>query len=116
MRVKTTYIWVTTSFVGFHRWKDAPSEVEFLRHFHRHVFHVKLFVPVSHDNRDVEFLQLKDRLDAYLVLTFGGEGFEHSCEQIASMILDVYPHATRCEVSEDGENGATVILSERRDN
>lgn len=104
--MKTT-VWVTTRFIGFHRWKDAPDEVAFLREWHRHVFHVRLEVPVRHDNRDVEFLLLKQKLENYISDTYSTRKFEYSCEQIANNLL-VQFQARECQVSEDGENGATV--------
>lgn len=101
-----TSVWVTTQFIGFHRWKDAPDEVKFLRDWHRHVFHVKLGVPVDHNNRDIEFILLKDKLSYFISANFAKQ-FEYSCEQIAEMIVTKF-NGSFCEVSEDGENGALV--------
>jgi hypothetical protein len=104
--MKTT-IWVTSRFAAFHRWVDAPKSTLFLRDFHRHVFHVKLSVRVSHQNRQVEFFDLKSRLEKYLDEMYVGKRFELSCEQIAADLLRRFS-ACWCEVSEDGENGAVV--------
>ena len=102
-----TVVWVSTLFEGFHRWKDAPNDVAFLRSFHRHVFDVKLGIEVGDDNREVEFFQLKKKVDEYINKTFEGQQFEFSCEQIAKLLLTRFS-ASFVEVSEDGENGATV--------
>lgn len=102
----TTYVWVTTQFVGFHRWKDAPEEVKFLRDYHRHIFHVKLAVQVTHNNRQVEFFTLKKELDTFLEL-YKDQYFEESCEMIAQTLLKRFG-ARIVNVSEDNENGATV--------
>ena len=102
-----TVVWITTQFVGYHRWKDAPDQVAFLRNEHRHIFHVKLGVRVDHDNRAVEFFMLKEEVNKHLKLHFEGRRFELSCEQIAAKLLS-YFSAEFVEVSEDGENGATV--------
>lgn len=102
------YIWVTARFEGWHRWKDAPDECAYLRDWHRHMFHIKLGVQVTHANRDIEFIGLKAKLDTHLRTYTGYEKrFELSCEQIA-LALQVVFNASFVEVSEDGENGALV--------
>lgn len=107
MKTSTT-IHVVTRFEGFHRWADAPLDVVFLRAFHRHVFNVRVYIPVTHDNRQVEFFQFKRKLDDYIKATLEGRQFELSCEQIAKLILETFPEATAVEVREDEENGAIV--------
>ena len=107
MKTSTT-IHVVTRFEGFHRWKDAPEDVAFLRAFHRHVFNVRVYIAVTHDNRQVEFFQFRRKLDDYIKATLAGREFELSCEQIAKMILEAFPQATAVEVKEDDENGAIV--------
>lgn len=104
------FVFVRTTFAGFHRWKDAPESVAFLRAFHRHVFHVELTVHVTHDNREKEFFTLKEALDDYLAITWLNQKFEDSCEQVARNLSDRF-QAFKVIVSEDGENGAAVINS-----
>lgn len=108
--MSSTFIYIKSQFTGYHRWKDAPDDVDFLRDFHRHVFHVTLTMPVTHSNRDIEFFQLKRQLDSYLHAVYADNRFEQSCEAIALDIL-VFFKAQSCEVSEDGENGAIVYRS-----
>ena len=108
MPTTRTMVWVTTSFIGYHRWRDAPEPVAFLRDFHRHVFHVKVMVEVTHDDRQIEFIMLKRELDNYLEENLAERQFDLSCEQIALILLREYK-ANMVEVSEDGENGARVI-------
>lgn len=105
---RDTYIWVTASFVAFHRWVKAPEQVAFLRDYHRHVFNVKVHVPVTHDDRDVEFFMFKKELEAFLTLHFAGGRHDMSCEMFADRILDEFPGAQSAQVDEDGENGALV--------
>lgn len=100
-------VWITTQFVGFHRWKDATGEQSFLKDWHRHVFHVKLSVLVTDSNREVEFIDLKNKVDDFLQRRLSQGKFEYSCEQIAEQLLK-YFQAHEVTVSEDGENGATV--------
>lgn len=102
-----TFVWITTSFIGYHCWRGAPEQVKFLRDFHRHVFHVKVMVKVAHDDRDIEFIMLKQRVDDYLRERYHEQWFKLSCEMIAHDLL-VRFNAVKISVSEDGENGATV--------
>jgi len=103
----TNYIWITTQFEGFHKYPDAPDAVRFLRDIHRHTFHVKVYLEIFHDERDVEFIMFKH----YIVglLENPGLGFK-SCEMISDDIYknisSSYPgRKVKIEVSEDGENG-----------
>lgn len=109
-----TLVFATIVVAGFHRWKNAPDVVAFLRDPHRHLFHIKGWVTVDHADRDTEFFILKNKLEqsitalypklTYLdTIDFGGS----SCEMIAVALVD-YLNLTACEVSEDGENGALV--------
>lgn len=102
----STRIFVTLQFEGYHRWKDAPEEHAFLRDYHRHLFHVRVELPVDHSNRDVEFIAFKRKVQSWCANYTGWEArFEYSCEQLAEKILRAF-EASRVEVSEDGENGA----------
>ena len=111
--MKTT-VWITAQFEGFHRWKDAPDSVGFLRDWHRHIFHVRLSVPVGHLDRDVEFITLKKEMEEHLHHKYRGKRFESSCETIAADLLREFS-ACLVEVSEDGENGAVVVAEEKDD-
>jgi len=95
---------VTTEWVGFHSWDDAPDEVSFLRNKHRHKFNCRVALPVSHNDRDKEFFMVKRGLDEF-VADFSV--FNDSCEGYAEMLLEEFD-ADWVEVFEDGENGARV--------
>jgi len=98
------HIWVTASFAAHHRWTNAPEDVSFLRDYHRHVFHVRMTMLVSHGDRALEFFQVKRRLESYLSACYTARYFEKSCEMIAKEILTNF-NATQVSVSEDNENG-----------
>ena len=61
-------IWVTFRKEGLHKYPAAltdPSlatgddyDVSFLGYPHRHIFHFKVWIGVTHDDRDIEFIQL----------------------------------------------------------
>lgn len=106
-------VWATTQFEGFHRWPNAPTEVEFLTNRHRHMFHVRVEVEVFHDDRDVEFITLKRQVEDILQDELGPDYHEvGSCEMVAEGLADtlerVYDYqVVSVEVSEDLENGST---------
>ena len=112
-------IFITTQFEGLHRWKDAPEEVSFLRAYHRHIFHVRFEVDVTEEDREIEFVLLKRELTKLVNTLFAGTNLDDSCESIAKKIVDFMTRsygpcpnrAARCEVSEDGENGAIVEIT-----
>jgi len=107
-------VWVSFRFEGFHRWPEAPPEVAFLRTRHRHVFHVKAWKSVKHDDRDVEFILLKREVEGFCQARSQYEK-EHgpnditnwSCEKWARTLIEEF-YLDGCEVSEDGENGALL--------
>lgn len=97
---------------GFHRWPNAPKEVEFLQHKHRHIFGIEAVFVVDHNDRDKEFFLMQKEIEAHLSAAFyftdGGYQFEDmSCEMIATMLLKELD-LIRCRVDEDGENYAEV--------
>ena len=115
-------IWVTFQKEGMHKYPAALTDptlatgdeydVSFLGYPHRHTFHFKVWIGVTHDDRDIEFIQFKRWLlnlykDATLSLDF------KSCEMMSSDLYDVisqkYPNReVWIEVSEDGENGSFI--------
>lgn len=100
---------------GFHFWKDAPKEVEFLRDNHRHIFHIECIKAVTHGDRDVEIILFKREVSNYLMRQYGKFGIIQtldfgpmSCEMIAEELIEAFDLIS-CKVLEDNENGAYVI-------
>lgn len=113
-------IWVSFRKEGIHCYPAAATEqsladVSFLGSPHRHMFHFKVWIAVTHDDRDIEFIQFKRWLencfmDGTLELDY------KSCEMIAralnATINARYPNReVWVDVSEDGENGAYLQFS-----
>ena len=79
---------------------------------HRHIFHFRVWLSVTHNNRDVEFIQFKRWLenlykDAILKLDY--KSCEMMSDDLYDMISQKYPgRETWIEVSEDGENGSFI--------
>lgn len=106
--------WVKVVFdvQGIHSYPNAPEEVSFLRHPHRHVFGFSVYVEVFHNERDIEFIMLKNELRSLWSQEIQNwEG--HSCETLATDVVEYIKHNypgrdVTVEVSEDGENSAIV--------
>ena len=68
-------IWVTFRKEGIHKYPaalDDPKlatgkgdDVSFLGYPHRHIFHFKVAIEVFHDDRDIEFIQFKRKLESW---------------------------------------------------
>lgn len=112
---KGTYVFCTTQFEYIHRWSGATGREIYLKHPHRHMFHVNVRIKVEHDNRAVEFINLKHLVDAAVIHLKEVEwSDEVSCEMMAKGIIKELKEyslveAYSCEVSEDRENGAIVV-------
>jgi len=106
-------VWVRFQREGIHKYPaalDDPklTEVSFLGHPHRHIFHFKIWIEVFHNDRDVEFILFKRWLEGLYDGTL--ELDYKSCEMIADdlhkEIANKYPkRKIWISVSEDNENG-----------
>ena len=113
----TTRVYCTLRFEGLHFWQNAPEEVGFLRQTHRHIFHVRVEVNVTHDDRDIEFIMMKRHLEQFIPEAQAKLLDGCSCEMLGEFFLDKgkekWPAVKYgvADVSEDGENGAVVVKS-----
>lgn len=105
-------IFVTFQKEGIHRYPDAPEGAEFLKSPHRHIFHFRVTIEVFHNDRDIEFILFKRALENLYkesVLLVDYKSCEMLAEDLINYISEKYPSRTiSVEVSEDGENGATL--------
>lgn len=115
-------IWVTFQKEGMHKYPAALTDptlatgdeydVSFLGYPHRHIFHFKVWIGVTHNDRDIEFIQFKRWLqnlyaDATLSLDF--KSCEMMSDDLYDMISKKYPgREVWIEVSEDKENGSLI--------
>ena len=120
-------IWITFQKEGVHCYPAAGTDpqlatgdeydVSFLASPHRHIFHFRVSIDVFHNDRDIEFIQFK----RWLENLYSGQGAVlelnyKSCEMIADdlylQIAARYPdRAVTIEVSEDGENGCSIVYN-----
>lgn len=105
------WVWISWQFVGFHQWKDALDEVDFLKYKHRHLFKVKVWIEIAEDDREIEFFmfqrfmkeQYQDEID------FGNQSCEMISHDMNQYIISEYPDRNvKISISEDGENGTYI--------
>ena len=115
-------IWVTFQKEGMHKYPAALTDpalatgdeydVSFLGYPHRHTFHFKVWIGVTHDDRDIEFIQFKrwlEKLYAEGTLQLDYKSCEMMSGDLYDSISNKYPgREIWIEVSEDGENGSFI--------
>ena len=115
-------IWVTFSKEGMHKYPAALTDpnlatgdeydVSFLGHPHRHIFHFRVWIGVTHNDRDIEFIQFKrwlQNLYAGATLSLDFKSCEMMSDDLYAQISQKYPdREVWIEVSEDGENGSFI--------
>ena len=110
-----TYIVVKLQVEGVHVWPNAFDKVSYLKSSHRHMFHICLKKKVSHNDRQIEIINLKHQMSDYLQKKYYSCTLElldfttNSCESIATDLLNEF-NADYVQVLEDNENGAEVQL------
>lgn len=112
-----TFVGIKLNVEGVHYFPKADQvagfEVGYLQTMHRHNFGIECKLPVNHDNRDVEFIMLKHRVEKYLYSEFSDTNYHclnfksMSCEMIAKELLTKFGFCY-VKVDEDGENYAEV--------
>jgi|TARA_B110000858_G_scaffold69640_1_gene80915 hypothetical protein len=116
-------IWVTFTKEGIHKYPAALEDpalatgdeydVSFLGYPHRHTFHFKVQIQVTHNDRDIEFIQFKRWLENLYKEDLLQLDYK-SCEMIAD---DLYVHINSkypgrfvvIDIAEDGENGCQIV-------
>lgn len=115
-------IFCKTQFEGIHFYEGAPDPVSYLKSAHRHIFGVQVELQVYGDDREIEFIMLKHKINQWInqrcvegVWPMGGM----SCEMVAKALADAianefdiaFPKSRKFSVTvdEDGENGASFV-------
>ena len=115
-------IWVTFRKEGVHCYPAAATDpnlatgdeydVAFLANKHRHIFHFRVWISVTHNDRDIEFIQFKRWLENLYkdnILNLNFMSCEMMSDELYSAISEKYPsREVWIEVSEDGENGSLI--------
>jgi len=122
MNTAKRMIWVTFRKEGIHKYPaalDDPKlatgdwdDVSFLGYPHRHIFHFKVGITVTHNDRDIEFIQFKrwmEKLYSEGTLNLDYKSCEMMSDDLYNKIREKYPHReVHIDISEDGENGAHI--------
>ena len=117
-------IWVTFRKEGMHKYPAAATDptlapgdeydVSFLANLHRHIFHFRVWLSVTHNDRDVEFIQFKRWLEKLYssnegVLSLDYKSCEMMSDDLYAQVSQRYPdREVWIEISEDGENGSFI--------
>lgn len=115
-------IWVTFRKEGIHKYPAALNspdlatgdeyDVSFLGYPHRHIFHFRVWINVTHNDRDIEFIQFKRWLEKLFnegTMTLDYKSCEMMSDELHAQIIAKYPgREVWIEVSEDGENGSFI--------
>lgn len=117
-------IFVTFQREGIHCYPAAATDpnlktndqydVSFLANPHRHMFHFNVAIQVFHNDRDIEFIQVKRWLDSLYtgVLELNFKSCEMIADDLYEQIAGRYPDRdVEITISEDGENGATIYYN-----
>lgn len=107
-----TLIFVKFALPGIHCYPDAPDDVSYLRSPHRHMFHFKVGVNVTHANRDIEFHQFLNWCKSQYTtntLELSYKSCEMIAQELSTLIFKDYK-VDKCiiEVWEDDECGAVL--------
>jgi hypothetical protein len=127
-----SFVFVTFQQEGIHRYPEAATDptlatrrfgkpedfwldVAFLADLHRHIFHFRIDMEVFHDNRDVEFIQLKRTIQRWYsseTLQLNHKSCEMMARDLYSKLIENWPNRDYViEVSEDGENGCKMFFN-----
>ena len=122
MNKHKTFIWVTFKKEGIHKYPAALEDpalatgdwddVSFLGYPHRHIFHFKVGITVTHNDRDIEFIQFKrwmEKLYSEGTLNLDYKSCEMMADDLYEKISEKFPgREVHIDISEDGENGAHI--------
>ena len=125
MRLANRSIWVTFKKEGIHKYPAALEDpalatgdeydVSFLGYPHRHIFHFKVRIEVTHNDRDIEFIQFKrwlEKLYSEKTLQLDYKSCEMISDDLYAEINKKYPNRDiEIDVSEDGENGSHTVYT-----
>ena len=119
---KKTFVYTQFQKEGYHRFPEAATDeryktgdwldVSHLGVRHMHYFFFKVWVEVSHDNRDIEFIQLRRWLESLYdnsSLELNNQSCEMMCNALYEKVHEKYPNSeVRIDISEDNINGGYV--------
>ena len=120
--MKKTFVYVTFNKEGYHAYPAALTDptlatgdqydVSHLGYRHMHYFYFKVWVAVSHNDRDIEFIQLRRWIESLYdtgALELQNRSCEMMCDELHQIISARFPRTEiRIDISEDNINGSYV--------
>jgi len=120
MITQKTFVYTSIQKEGYHSFPEAATNSEYatkddmdvshLANVHSHYFTIKVWIEVTHSNRQIEFLQLRRRLEQLYgtgALSLDSKSCEMIAEDLYVELNKWYPNVEiRIDVSEDNINGA----------
>jgi len=121
-------IFVTFEKEGIHCYPAAKNDpllatggwddVSFLAEKHRHIFKFKVQIEIFHDDRCLEFIQVKRQCERWLgdgTLSLDYKSCEMMGQDLYKLINAKWPDRNvTIEISEDGENGAIMQYNNQK--
>jgi len=117
---KKTFVYCTFQKEGYHFFPGADTnpiyatgdeyDVSALGHRHMHYFNFKVWVQVTHENRQIEFIQMRRWIeDLYSkgILELDNQSCEMMSDALYEKLIDRYPGMEiKIDISEEGINGS----------
>ena len=117
---KKTFVYCTFQKEGYHFFPGAnvnplyatndKYDVSHLAQKHMHYFNFKVWVEVTHDNRQIEFIQLRRWLENLYsdgILELNHQSCEMMSDALFLKLTEKYPNKEiRIDISEEGINGS----------
>lgn len=119
---KKSFVYCTFQKEGYHLYPGADTnpatatgddmDVSHLGARHMHYFNFKVWVEVKHANRDIEFIQLRRRIEKQYdsgSLELNGSSCEMMADDLYEVLASWYPGVDiKIDISEEGINGAYI--------
>ena len=117
---KKTFVYTTFQKEAYHRFPEADQDPQYatgdeydVSHLalrHMHYFNFKVWVEVTHANRQIEFIQLRrwiESLYASNMLELDHQSCEMLSDALYQKLTERYPNMEiRIDISEEGINGS----------
>ena len=116
----TRQVQAETSFIGYHCWPEAPKHRAYLANLHRHEFCVRVAIDVTHDDREIEFHDLYDKVKGICGMlareTSPHKKARMSCEMMSDSIIRElcisygFERRFTVQVGEDGFKQSSIMV------
>jgi hypothetical protein len=118
--IKKTFVYCTFQKEAYHRFPEADKDPQYatgdeydVSHLalrHMHYFNFKVWVEVTHENRQIEFIQLRRWIENLYnkgVLELDHQSCEMMSDALHKKLAERYPGMEiRIDISEEGINGS----------